>query len=321
LPDADEGMTAGATWLELSVTADAEAVEPVSAILARACGGGVAIEAPFELVDDGLAARIERDRPATVRGYVPTIDASAVRSAVEQVERDLGHLQAFELRPIGELATRVVHEEDWAAAWKSHFPVLRIGRRLVIQPSWRHHRRRARDVVIVLDPGMAFGTGLHPSTRLCLIGIEQAADGGLIGGASVLDVGCGSGILAIAAGLLGARSVLAVDTDPLAVEQTTANVARNRLDSVVAARQATLPLTGGPRFDLVVANLVAGVLVDMAAGLAAAVRPAGRLLAGGVFAGRESEVCAAFERVGLQPTGRLAEGDWLAIEAQRGDRV
>ena len=102
------------------------------------------------------------------------------RRAVDAARSDLAHLQAFELRPIGELQTRVVHEEDWAEAWKEHFPVLRVGRRIVIRPTWRDHAAAPDDVVMSLDPGMAFGTGLHPTTRLCLALIEDLADRGLV---------------------------------------------------------------------------------------------------------------------------------------------
>ncbi len=301
------------------MTADQEAVEQVSEIISRACPGGVSVEAPFEVVDEGLAARVDVSKPAIVRGYVTAIDRVAALSAVDAVRRDLGHLQAFGLRPIGELQTRVVNEEDWAEAWKEHFPVMRVGRRLVIQPTWREHSRKPTDVVIALDPGMAFGTGLHPTTRLCLAGIEAWADKGLVSGTRVLDVGTGSGILAIAAGLLGAKSIVAIDTDVLAVETTRANARRNGLSERIRARQGSLPLaeSGAPeRFDLVVANLIAGVLIALADELAAVVRPdGGRLLAGGVFHEREAEVQSTFESAGLQITGHRAEGDWLTLEA------
>jgi ribosomal protein L11 methyltransferase len=312
-------MSAAGTWLELSVPSDQEAVEQVSEILSRACPGGVAIEAPFMLVDDGLGARIDPDKPVTLRAYVAAIDSGRARAAVEQVRRDLGHLQAFALRPIGELQTRVVHEADWADAWKQHFPVLRVGRRLVIQPTWRRHRRRPTDVVIRLDPGMAFGTGLHPTTRLCLAGIEGWADAGLVEGARVLDVGCGSGILAICAGLLGARPVVGVDTDPMAVEATRANGALNGLEGILEARRGTLPVAGEPEFDLVCANLIAGLLVAMVPNLRAALRPGGRLLASGIFADREGEVAEAFASAGLRVVGRRSETDWVMLDAERVD--
>ena len=179
----------------------------------------------------------------------------------------LGHLQAFGLRPIGELQTRLVHEEDWAHAWKAYFPVLRIGRRLVIRPTWRRHRREPDDVVIAMDPGMAFGTGLHPTTRLCLAALEPLADDGSLANARVLDVGCGSGVLSIASVRLGATSALGVDIDPIAIEATEANAGRNQLRRRVRARLGSLP-SGEPAFDVVLANLIAGVLVPLAAPVA-----------------------------------------------------
>ena len=313
-PPDDEGLSAGDTWIELSVRCDIEAVEVVSEILSRHAPGGTSVEPGFELIDEGLGARIDPNRPAIVRAYLPGRDRTAARAAVRQVHEALGHLQAFELRPIGQLEVGVVHEADWAHAWKAHFPVLRIGRRLVIKPTWRRHRRRTDDVVLALDPGMAFGTGLHPTTRLCLAGIERWADAGLVDGATVLDVGCGSGILLVAAGLFGGGRLVGVDTDPIAIEASAANATRNRL--AVDVRQATLPSRSGP-FDLVVANLIASLLVALADDLAAELRPGGRLLSSGIFIDREQDVRAALVDAGLRALERTAEGDWVALEFER----
>ncbi len=214
----------------------------------------------------------------------------------------------------------VVHEADWAHAWKAHFPVLRLGRRLVIRPTWRRHRRRPGDVVLALDPGMAFGTGLHPTTRLCLVGIERWAEAGLVDGARVLDVGCGSGILLIAAGLFGAGNpagpggLVGIDTDPIAVEATTANAARNHLR--VDVRAGSLPSRSGP-FDLVVANLIASLLIALAGELRDELRPGGRLLASGIFIDREADVRVAFEALGLRLLERTGEGEWVALDFER----
>lgn len=311
-------MSAAGSWYELAVEADQEAVEQVSEILSRACPGGVSVEAPFVPVQEGLAARIDPSRPAIVRGYVSALDQVAARAAMDQVRAALGHLQAFALRPIGELATRVVHEEDWAQAWKEHFPVLRIGQRLVIRPTWREHDPAPGDVVLSLDPGMAFGTGLHPTTRLCLAGIERWADASLLSDANVLDVGTGSGILAIAAALMGASSVLGIDTDPLAIETTNANAAANGMADFVEARTGSLPLTLPAQFHLVVANLISGLLIELAQELAATVWPGGRLLAGGIYKDRESDVRSAFELAGLRVIGRSVDEDWVALEAEAG---
>jgi ribosomal protein L11 methyltransferase len=194
--------------------------------------------------------------------------------------------------------------------------VLRIGRRLVVRPTWRRHRRGPDDVVLALDPGMAFGTGLHPTTRLCLAAIEDIADRGLLERVRVLDVGCGSGILAIAALRLGAARALAVDTDPIAIESTTANARRNRLAGRIRARAGSLP-SREPPFDIVLGNLIAGVLVPLAPRLRDELLPGGRLLASGIFIDREDEVRVAFETAGLEVVGRSSEGDWVVLEAVR----
>lgn len=310
-------------WLELSVAADHEAVEAVSEILARAAPGGTSVEPAFELVEEGLAARVDFARPAMVRAHLPILDTGAVRAAVVRADRELGHLQAFGMRPIGDLAAAVVLEADWANAWKAHFPVLRIGRRIVIRPTWRRHRRQPDDVVLALDPGMAFGTGLHPTTRLCLAALESLADRGALangaadgGPARVLDVGSGSGILSIAAAKLGAASVLAVDVDPIAVEASVANARRNRLAHVVRAREGSAPSGEGP-FDVVLANLIASLLVTLADGLVADLRPGGTLVASGIFLAREEGVVDALAARGLVLANRWAEGDWVALELLR----
>ena len=313
---AGPGAAGPGAWLELAVEADLEAVETVSEILGRYATGGTTVEPAFDLIDEGLGARVDPTRPAVVRGYVPARDASTAEAAAADVAEALGHLQAFGLRTIGELRTRVVHEEDWAAAWKAYFPVLRVGRRLVIRPTWRRHRRAADDVVIAMDPGMAFGTGLHPTTRLCLAALEPLADRGALVGARVLDVGCGSGILAIAALRLGAARALGVDTDPIAIESTTANARRNGLARRLRARAGSLP-SGEPPFDVVLANLIAGVLVPLAPALRNELRPGGSLLASGIFEDREADVVTAFEAAGLAIAARSSEGEWVALEARR----
>ena len=324
LPE-DDGTSAEGAWIELSVEADLEAVEAVSEILGRFAPGGTSVEPSVALVEDGLAATVDPTRPAIVRAYLPGRDARAARTAIAAAREALGHLQAFALRPIGDLTTRVVHEADWAQAWKAFFPVLHIGRRVVIRPTWRRHRRAAGEVVLALDPGMAFGTGLHPTTRLCLQGLERLADDGRVthgsardGSARVLDVGIGSGILAIAAGLFGAGELVGVDPDPIAVDASVANARRNRLARRLHVRVGSLP-TGAPPFDVVLANLIASLLVALAPALHAELRPGGMLLASGIFVEREPEVRAAFAAVGLRVVDRTAETDWVALTAVRGD--
>lgn len=327
VPGRAEGLDPAAlgpgVWVELSVAADIEAVEAVSEILTRSAPGGTSVEPGFGLTDEGLGAVVDPTKPAVVRAYLPGIDPAGVEAAIAEASTALGHLQAFGLRPIGELRTRLVHEADWAEAWKSHFPVLRVGRRLVIRPTWRRHRRRSGDVVLSLDPGMAFGTGLHPTTRLCLAALETLADEGLLasgharrGAARVFDVGCGSGILAIAAAKLGAGELLGVDTDPIAVEATAANARLNGQTRRIAVRRGSVP-SGEALFDLVLANLIASLLVQLAQPLRDELVPGGRILASGIFRDREGDVRAALEAAGLRIGRRWAEEDWVAVEAVR----
>src|SRR5262249_2953022 len=153
-------------------------------------------------------------------------------------------------------------------------------------------------VVIDLDPGMAFGTGLHPTTRLCLAATEVVAERGVMTGACVVDVGCGSGILAIAAAKLGAASVLGIDIDPIAIERTLANAATTGLADRIAAREGSIP-TAEPPHDVVLANLIASVLVTQARALRDELRLGGVLVASGIFVDREDEVRAAFAAAGL----------------------
>ncbi len=325
--DAADGGAAAkpAIWLEISIAVDHEAVEAVVEILARVAGGGVSVEPGFELLDEGLAVRLDTARPVLVRAWLPDAEGAATADALERTRIALGHLQAFELRPIGELRTAVVREADWAAQGRAHFPVARIGQRFVVRPTWRRYRRLPGDLVLALDPGVAFGTGLHPTTRLCLLGLEAWCTERRIAGARALDVGSGSGILSLGAARLGAAFVLGVDTDPLAAEATAANARRNRLSQTIQSRTGTVP-TGEPPFDLVLANLVASVLVPLATALYAEVRPGdrtagsgGRLLAGGIIAPREVEVRRAFAAAGFHLLRRWEDGDWVAIEAERVD--
>ena len=303
-----------AFWVEISVEADSEAVEAVSEILGRVAPTGTSVEPGFELVDEGLGASVDPARPAIVRAYVEANDPAVVERTVEEVTEALGHLQAFDLRPIGEVTTRLVDEADWAEEWKRHFPVLRVGRRLVIRPTWRRHRAARDEVVLALDPGMAFGTGLHPTTRLCLAALEGLADRGTLDGGRLLDVGGGSGFRAIAGGRLGAPTAGGGDTDPSGVAAPTANARRNRIGRRIHAREGSLP-SGKRPFDVVVANLIATLLVRIARDLRAELAPTGTLLASGIFVDRETEVRDAFEAAGLRIANRLGEGDWVALEA------
>jgi ribosomal protein L11 methyltransferase len=298
-------------WLELSVTADVEAVEAVSEILGRvATGTAVHPGALLRDPDDELAARDDPGAPYVVTAHVN--DGPDAPGQIESTERALWHLQAFDLRPVGPLRIRPVDDEDWTDAWKEHYVTQRVGR-IVIVPSWIEEPLADGEVRIRLDPGMAFGTGLHPTTRGCLAMLQELRPMP----ATALDVGCGSGILALAALAVGAERAVAIDTDPLAVEATRTNAARNGMADRIDVRPGSLPETPAERYPLVLANLVAALLVELAPHLAAHVEPGGTLLASGIIEPRADEVIVALTAAGVVVLERRDDGEWVSLRLGR----
>ena len=294
-------------WLELTVTCDNEAIEAVSEILGRV-GQGSAVR-PTRLIrdpEDELSVREDPTAPYEITAHIP--EDQAAPATVEATERALWHLQAFGLRPVGELRVRSVDDADWTDAWKAGYVPQRIGR-VVIVPSWLDEPIRPDEVALRLDPGMAFGTGLHPTTRGCLTLLQEISPMPSV----VLDVGSGSGILALAALRLGAERAVCYETDPLAVEATLANAAANDLADRVTAHLGSLPSTPAGPYPLVLANLVAAVLIDLAEPLAAHTAPGGALLASGIIDTRADEVLASMAAAGFVLEHRLDDGEWVTL--------
>lgn len=294
-------------WLELTVEADVEAVEAVSEVLGRVASG--TIVQPTRLIRDRadeLSAREDPTAPYRVTTHIP--DDTAAAAAIRATEEALWHLQAFGLRPVGELRVRTVEETDWTEAWKAGYTPQRIGR-VVIVPSWLDEPIGPYEVVIRVDPGMAFGTGLHPTTRGCLALMQRVGPMP----ARVLDVGSGSGILALAALRLGAGHADCLDTDAAAVAATRANADANGLGDRVTAVQRSLAEAPAEPYPLVLANLVAAVLVELAPRLAAHTAEGGTLLASGIIDEREDEVRAALADAGFSLAERVAEGEWVSL--------
>ena len=300
---------ADAIWTELSLRARPDAVEAVAELLQELTGNGVTIEPAIEALGPDEGYRLDAAAPSTLRAYARgSVSATALRFAVEDALREAG---------LGAAATslswRLIKEEDWAEAWKAHYDVERVGR-IVVRPVWREYEPQPGEVVVVLDPGMAFGTGQHATTRMCLQALQLQATSHKLQGGNVLDLGCGSGVLAIAAVALGARRVLAVDVEEQAVAATRSNAALNGMQGRVEARLGSIEAVAGEGpFDLVLANINAATLSALAHYLARSLKPDAALVAGGIIAEREEGCRAALEAAGLRVERTLSEGDWRML--------
>ena len=246
-----------------------------------------------------------------VRAYLPQ-DAT-YRSSKAMIEAAVRLVSL--LQPMGELQERSLEEAEWESAWKSHFSLLRVGRRLLIRPSWQECTPRDGEAVVVLDPGMAFGTGYHPTTRMCLEQLEQRVTPRM----RLLDLGTGSGILAIAAAKLGVRSVVALDSDPTAVESARANVRANSVGRRVKVIHGTLPhpevASGG--FHMVVANVTAKAIANLMTPLMDCLSLRGVLVLSGIIQERLAEVEEALGDVNAAVPERASDGDWVTLVVTR----
>lgn len=287
-------------WLELSVMVSSEAAEAVAEVLSRYAPQGVAIEAGPQ----GIAAG-----PVTVRAYLPVDEQLA--DTRRRAEEGLWHLG--QILPIPEPTFRKVAETDWAEAWKAQLRVLHIGQRTVVRPSWLPYSPAEGEIVIELDPGMAFGTGLHPTTQMCLLALEEHVRPAT----RVLDLGTGSGILAIAAAKLGAATVLALDNDPQAVAVAQQNIHHNGVADRVQVQTGSLDQATG-HYDLIAVNILAQVIIEMLAdGLGARLAESGLLVLAGLLAEQEQKVVDALGRAGLTVCGRRQVEDWVGLEARQ----
>lgn len=293
-------------WLELSVSAPPEFVEPLSHIFYRYGHGGVALE------QEGGFNPDEGETPSetawvTLKTYLPINESTDERRS----RIDIGVRLVAHVGPVTELVARTVDEDEWQNSWKEHFHVLRVGRRLVVKPTWREYEPEAGDLVIVLDPGMAFGTGHHPTTRSCMEVLERL----VAPGASVLDFGCGSGILSIAASKLGASSVLGVEADSSAVRVAKRNARENGVEHNVWVVEGTLPRpeARAGEFDVAVANISAKVVSEAAGDLVRVVRPGGYVIASGIIADNRAVVERAMADAGTTLAEDVVDGDWVTL--------
>jgi ribosomal protein L11 methyltransferase len=300
-------------WLEVSVVTDGEGAEAVAeALRPFAYNEGVALEQLGDAINPDPEAL---EAAVTVKIYRPEDeDTPAIRRRIEEVLYHLGRLY-----PLPPPTFRKLEEKDWANAWKEHYHPFRIGNRIWIQPSWQvldptnaqEGHIRPQDVVLTLDPGMAFGTGLHPTTQMCLQALAQFVRPGM----RLLDVGTGSGILAIAGAKLGAESLLAIDIDKVAVRTAIANAEQNDVLDRITIQLGTLPMVQEKGWDIVVVNILAPVIVTLLqeAKLLTYVAKDGHLILSGVIDQQAPDVAAAVADAGGEVEQRYTVRDWVTF--------
>ena len=295
-------------WLELSVRTPPEFVEPLSQIFYRYGHGGVAVEVEGGFnPDEGES--LSGDEWAVVTTYLPMNESlDERRSRIDVGVRLVAHVS-----DISPLQEREVEEEEWQNSWKEHFHVLKVSRRITICPTWREYTPQDGEAVITLDPGMAFGTGHHPTTRMCLEQLDALVKPGI----DVLDVGCGSGVLSIAAARLGARHVFGLEIDSVAVNVAKQNVRDNDAEHTVRVMQGTLPHPDAKRsaYGIAVANISAKVVSELAPYLVNAVHEGGKVLASGILLENKDSVEQALADSGAAPEQTLVDGDWVTLVA------
>lgn len=317
-----------AELIEIAVDVDPEAAEVVSELFNRYNGGDYAADSAAGEASGGGAV-IEATGmteeyvpiPGQYRLVVKTYVKPGPRGAQirRQIEEGLWRLSL--LYPIPEAQIRTLREEDWAHAWKKFYHPLRIGRRVVLKPTWETFAARPDDIIIELDPGMAFGTGLHPSTRLCIAALEELVRPG----DAVLDLGTGSGVLALVAAKLGAGQLLATDIDTLAVQVARENAHLNHipLGEQLQIEHGSIPHDQPGRFQVIVANILAEVLVDLLNSkygdppLTEPLASGGYLILAGILNERAQLVIDAATQHGLHLVSQKEEGDWVALVMQK----
>ncbi len=312
-------------WCEAVVHTTTEGADVVSDLMVRLGAAGTEIvdraDVPdpnepgvyWELYDEKIIENMPED--VLVKGWFEVNGQTP--DTLSELKRELAQcLSADQGVPLGtlQLEMRQVADADWAEIWKKYYKPFRIGSHLVVKPTWEAYEVQPVDVVIELDPGMAFGTGTHETTNMCMELLEKNLNGGM----RVMDVGTGSGILAIAAAKLGAEHVLAIDIDPDAVKVARENVALNRAEARVRVVCGDLVKGETMPCDLAVANIVADAICMLAGPLTRHLATGGLLICSGIIREREKDVLDAAAKAGYAVANRLLKGEWVALCLRRG---
>ncbi|MGG3841899.1 50S ribosomal protein L11 methyltransferase [Anoxybacillus kestanbolensis] len=309
-------------WSEISIHTTHEAVEAISNILHEAGAGGVVIEDPFELTKErettyGEIYQLNPDdypeEGVIIKAYLPV--NSFLGETVEEIKQAINNLMLYNI-DIGrnKITISEVNEEEWATAWKKYYNPVKISERFTIVPTWETYEPVSSDELIIeLDPGMAFGTGTHPTTVMCIQALEKTVKEG----DTVVDVGTGSGILSIAAAMLGAKRVHALDLDPVAVESAKLNVKLNKVHDVVTVSQNNLLDRIDEQADVIVANILAEIILRFVDDAYRLLRSDGVFITSGIIQTKKQEVKEGLLRAGFTIEETLTMEDWVAFIAKK----
>ncbi|MEX6700269.1 50S ribosomal protein L11 methyltransferase [Peribacillus frigoritolerans] len=309
-------------WSEFAIQTTNEAVEPVSNILHEAGASGVVIEDPLELVKEreNVFGEIYHlnpddypDEGVVIKAYLPV--NSFLGDTIDAIKESINNLQLFDI-DLGKNVVSIseVNEEEWATAWKKYYNPVKISERFTIVPTWEDYTPVSSDELIIeLDPGMAFGTGTHPTTVMCIQALERTVTPGDL----VVDVGTGSGVLSIAAALLDARRIQSLDLDEVAVQSAKQNVELNNVQDKVSVSQGNLLDGVNEQADIVVANILAEVIMRFTDDVAKVVKPGGFFIASGIIQTKKQDVKEAIIASGFTVEETILMEDWVAIIAKR----
>ena len=308
-------------WTKVTVHTTTIASDTVSDLLIACGADGTMVEDRADIPDPAkpngfweiIDPKLLDEMPEDVLVHCWLKTDGSLGDRLNAIRRALSGLAAEARYDPGTLALSCenVRDEDWSEVWKRFYKPFRAGKRLVVKPTWEPWDRQSGDLVIEMDPGMAFGSGTHETTGLCLELLEECVHGG-----RVIDVGTGSGILAIGAALLGAEDVLAIDIDPDAVRVAEENIAHNGLSGRIRAVQGNLLDSSDAVCDVCVANIIADVIIGFAAPLRAHIAPGGTFICSGIIREREEDVLSALRSAGYTVEDVRRRGEWVAIRSR-----
>ena len=307
------------TWREVRVITKSEALEPVSGIFYGLDCKGVAIEDPNDILqrEQGpltwdfadLSILEYKGNAAVVKGYFAKEEN--IQKIVKYIEEKLEELKDMGI-DLGEVKVQEqeIYEQDWANNWKKYYKPTKISEKVVVKPTWEEYKKKHGELIIELDPGMAFGTGTHETTRMCIKALEE----NITKESTVFDIGTGSGILAIGAKMLGAKDVIAVDLDPIAVDAAKKNVELNNIHGIEVLEGNLMNVVEG-KADIVVANIIADVIKFVCADVKNFLNSNGKFICSGIILDRKKDVEEKLIEVGYKVLEVKNEGEWVCIVA------